>query len=235
MVNLSNHLKKGLETLTRVKANVADFRRRIGEQLRRQSRTIEESMQGANGESAKGSSKVTADETARRTRQIEIIPHYPEKPRETIYHDLNPGGITSSDVPRRHDWIECMRDFKQLLFTAEANSEFREARKAGSREVNRPIVVALIDDGFDIEELELGNYGEIHGRSFYFSPPDAKTPIPHYESSGGHGTVTASQIRRICPKAELLVLKLEDYTDPESKKRQITSKSAAQVRILGSL
>ena len=47
-------------------------------------------------------------------------------------------------------------------------------------------------------------------------------------TSGGHGTVMASLICRVFPKAQLYVVKLDEHIS-ENMKRQITAKSAAKV------
>ncbi|KAI1156417.1 hypothetical protein F4825DRAFT_475545 [Nemania diffusa] len=123
----------------------------------------------------------------------------------------------------QHDWIRCMTDFKRLLNEAEANFLRTENRKIED-EISEPIKVALIDDGVNISELE---YTPIGGRSFCPRTEDKSRNFPYYVSSSGHGTVMASQIYRICPRAQLYVLKLEDYAD-ENGNRQITARSAAQ-------
>ncbi|RAH64892.1 subtilisin-like protein [Aspergillus aculeatinus CBS 121060] len=91
------------------------------------------------------------------------------------------------------------------------------------------ILVALIDDGVDIERDDLltNNSRMIEGYSFCPQPDNEKRSIPHYISSGGHGTIMASQIHRICPWAELYVLKLHDQWDSE-RQRRITANSAAR-------
>lgn len=167
-------------------------------------------------------------EETKERQSIHVVLHYPEKRREISYSRIP----TATDLTERrpkHQWIECMDDFRQLLFTAEENWKPHRPQKLHLHERKEPIVVALIDDGIDVKELELENYGSITGRSFCPRPHYSGRTVPHYFSSGGHGTVMASQIHRICPKVELYVLKLEDRIDPESGKRQIEAKSAAQV------
>ncbi|KAI8633882.1 hypothetical protein F5Y19DRAFT_462121 [Xylariaceae sp. FL1651] len=125
--------------------------------------------------------------------------------------------------PSQHDWIKCMTDFKRLLNEAEANFARTESTKIED-EIEDSIKVALIDDGININELE---YTPIGGRSFCPRNEDKSHNFPYYVSSSGHGTIMASQIYRICPRAQLYVLKLEDYADANGN-RQITARSAAQ-------
>ncbi|KAI3325915.1 subtilisin-like protein [Xylariaceae sp. AK1471] len=133
------------------------------------------------------------------------------------------GGLKKLERLRAHDWIKCMTDFKRLLNEAEANFARTENTKIED-EIEDPIKVALIDDGININELE---YTPIGGRSFCPRNEDKSHNYPYYVSSSGHGTVMASQIYRICPRAQLYVLKIEDHAD-ENGSRQITARSAAQ-------
>lgn len=126
--------------------------------------------------------------------------------------------------PPKHEWIQCMKDFRQLLF--EAEKEYKGNPGVDGIRIDEPIKVALIDDGIHFDELE---YEPIGGRSFC-RDEDRNLTFPWYMSSGGHGTVMASQIYRICPRTQLYVVKLEDYAS-ESSNRQITARSAAQVRL----
>lgn len=85
--------------------------------------------------------------------------------------------------------------------------------------------MALIDDGININQLESYPVG---GRSFCPRTEDKAFNYPYYVSSSGHGTVMASLIYGICPRAQLYVLKLTDHIGRDGS-RQITAKSAARV------
>ncbi|KAI9771958.1 MAG: hypothetical protein M1839_002591 [Geoglossum umbratile] len=72
----------------------------------------------------------------------------------------------------------------------------------------RDVKVAVIDDGID--KLQ-GGFGDSisDGVSFY-TPPGTFDTKPYYFSSSGHGTLMAKLIRRICPKAQLYIARLEE-------------------------
>jgi hypothetical protein len=95
------------------------------------------------------------------------------------------------------------------------------------RDLYEPVTVALIDDGVDMKEQSL--HGKVIG-GMSFCPRDEAQNLnkPYYVTGGGHGTAMASLICRVCPKAQLYILKLEEHTSPTST-RQITAKSAAKV------
>jgi hypothetical protein len=97
--------------------------------------------------------------------------------------------------------------FKKQLFDALANAP-------DSVRIEEPIVMALIDYGVDIEQLHISNDMSITGRRFYQDPNKSGLTKPYYDSSQGHGALLmAKQIHRVCPTADLLVLKLEDGYD----------------------
>ncbi|KAL2842897.1 hypothetical protein BJY01DRAFT_235833 [Aspergillus pseudoustus] len=127
--------------------------------------------------------------------------------------------------PKTHKWVECMKSFGRVLQTALANSSLvEEIEKKGE-----PIVVALIDDGVDVDRLlATRNPAPIGGRSFCSQAHNPDQSHPYYDSSRGHGTLMAQQIYRVCPRARLLAVKLKDHDDQETKKRCITPLSAAK-------
>lgn len=147
---------------------------------------------------------------------------------EASYEKRN-GNKTSNDTDHteqapKHEWLQCMKHFSKLLFEAEAFWENDTRRKIRDT-LEKEIKVALIDDGINIKELQHSPAG---GRSFCSRGEDGNLNAPFYESSGGHGTVMASQIYRICPRTQLYVFKLEDNLS-QNGVRQINPRSAAQV------
>lgn len=93
--------------------------------------------------------------------------------------------------------------------------------------ITQPVTIALIDDGVDVNEPFL-HAKIIGGRSFCQRDRFQNLSMPYYVTSGGHGTVMASLICRVCPNAQLYVLKLDEYMG-DNQKRQITAKSAEKV------
>ena len=159
-------------------------------------------------------------------KNVAISRFYPEASANTFN-----GGPkkTVEPVPEEHAWITCMEQFSsnlQQLGLAGGGlpeSIHRKADRIG------PVHVALIDDGVAIQELPIESPVGITGYSCHTHPGNPTCSRPHYQSSGGHGTTMAIQIYRICPKVRLHIIKLEDHTNYENKKRYITPKSAAQV------
>lgn len=141
-----------------------------------------------------------------------------------------------SNEPQNHEWIQCMTGFRQLLYNAEksfcrgpGNAEVLERAIV---ETGGPITVALIDDGIEVTEIHFDKDMQLTGKSFFPKPPkknsSKSTFFPWYYSERGHGTIMASQIHRIAPKANLCVLKLQDNYYAQTNKRNITIKSATE-------
>ncbi|KAL6361224.1 hypothetical protein LRP88_04688 [Fusarium phalaenopsidis] len=130
------------------------------------------------------------------------------------------GGLKKLRSLKTHEWIQCMKEFRRLLFDAERYYDRGKIEES----IEEPIKIALIDDGVDIKDLE---YSFIGGRTFCKRDPEHNLNDPYYVSSTGHGTIMAKQIHLLCPRAQFYVLRLEDHPSDEST-RQITAKSAAQ-------
>lgn len=133
-------------------------------------------------------------------------------------HDASSSDVDTAreQVQQRHRWLTCMDDFADFIQNVESPLPIHE-----------PVTIALIDDGVDINERSLPAR-IIGGRSFCQRTSDRNLSKPYYVTSGGHGTVMASLICRVCPKAQLYVVKLDEHIS-ENSKRQITAKSAAKV------
>lgn len=117
----------------------------------------------------------------------------------------------------RHRWLTCMDEFADFIQNVDTPRDLPV----------EPITIALIDDGVDINEQSL-HAKIIGGRSFCQRDTHQNLSKPYYVTSGGHGTVMASLICRVFPKAQLYVVKLDEHIS-ENMKRQITAKSAAKV------
>ncbi|KAF4546015.1 uncharacterized protein LTHEOB_4667 [Lasiodiplodia theobromae] len=116
----------------------------------------------------------------------------------------------------QHKWLTCMDDFATFV----QNVDLDTSRLNGLEP--KPITVALIDDGFDINEQSVVDK-VVGGRSFR---NQNNLNAPYWATSGFHGTVMASLICRVCPKVQLYVLRLDEHSAGEQGKRQITAKSA---------
>jgi hypothetical protein len=146
--------------------------------------------------------------------EVEVIKeHQPEK------HDPTGGPVdtTGEQVEHRHKWLTCMDEFADFIQNVDPPLPVRE-----------PVTIALIDDGVDINEQSL-HAKIIGGRSFCQRNEHQNLSRPHYVTTGGHGTVMASLICRVCPTAQLYVVKLDEHVSEHST-RQITAASAAKVR-----
>ncbi|KAJ4379457.1 hypothetical protein N0V85_008881 [Neurospora sp. IMI 360204] len=125
----------------------------------------------------------------------------------------------------KNDWIECMKNFRQLLYTAQSN---HGNKKKVWESIETQIKIALIDDGVDIERLSPGTAKLMGGRTFCSRDEANHFNHPYYASGTEHGTRMAQSIHEICPSARLFVLRLEDHPSVDGHPRQITAKSAAQ-------
>ncbi|KAJ8067222.1 hypothetical protein OCU04_004586 [Sclerotinia nivalis] len=120
-----------------------------------------------------------------------------------------------------HRWLSCMDEF-QDVFQNVWSWTMKQQRQA----LMEPIELALIDDGVDLLEPMLR--GKISGgQTFDHGDKDANLIRQYWVSEGGHGTVMAKNITRICPMARLYVIKLETHFDHEEKKARIGTRSAA--------
>ncbi|KAK9443470.1 putative intracellular serine protease protein [Metarhizium brunneum] len=122
--------------------------------------------------------------------------------------------------PTKHEWIQCMKEFRKPLFDAESYHDSQEIKDG----VEEPVKVALINDGVDAKDLE---YSFIGGRTFCTRNEEYNLNDPYYVSSTGNGTIMAKRIHLLCPRAQFFVLRPEDHYSDEAG-CQITARSAAQ-------
>ncbi|KAI8191102.1 hypothetical protein KHU50_000305 [Colletotrichum sp. SAR 10_65] len=172
--------------------------------------------------------KVTVDD-------LQAIPHSDDAIEESldglvfgpIYDYVQPAvNQTSSQdsrPPKRsvdpHKWIQCMDRF------AESFKNIKCVRDGVKDSSLSPVRVALIDDGTDITHSELNI--QLPGKSFETCQEGpVSRVVPYWESASGHGTLMARLIRRVCPSAEILVIKLNVSTSEGSDKFQINVDSA---------
>lgn len=100
----------------------------------------------------------------------------------------------------------------------------------------RRIKVAVLDDGFDlIENIDLFAENHIIGKAF--NTVEAQTtkdwsnrfPGVEYFSEGGHGTLMAQNIRRICPQVDFYIAKLQNIANRPGEEACPTAESAVAV------
>ncbi|KAL7937004.1 hypothetical protein V8C35DRAFT_213161 [Trichoderma chlorosporum] len=150
--------------------------------------------------------------------EVDVHKEWPIIQREQL--DANALLAGEQEHSTKHEWIQCMKEFRRLLFDAERYYDRGKVEEI----IEEPIKVALIDDGVDVKDLEFSFIG---GRTFCTRDEEHNLNDPYYVSSTGHGTIMAKQIHLLCPRAQFYILRLEDHASEEGS-RQLTARSAAQ-------
>ena len=144
--------------------------------------------------------------------------------RSTNAADVVRGVDAVRDPFEQHKWITTMEEFAEFLQNAET--------RAGTKlQLQRPVKVAVIDDGVDINDQAVQQRID-GGRSFCHRDKVQNLNEAYYISRGGHGTAMARLICKVCPGVRLYILKLDEHFLPQQGKRQITAKSAAKVCVI---
>ncbi|GKZ36540.1 hypothetical protein AbraIFM66950_007660 [Aspergillus brasiliensis] len=151
-----------------------------------------------------------------RKSEIGISPN--KRPKDTAS-----SANVSIDIRKRriqpNRWLDCIDRFADELQNVKVPPTDMPMLKEN-------IKVAVIDDGVDIH-IESLQGKVIGGESFDRTYLDGHGTSPYYISAGGHGTMMADMVCRVCPTARLYVCKLEMHTDPDGGGRQISAESAA--------
>ncbi|KAK0642904.1 hypothetical protein B0T16DRAFT_414922 [Cercophora newfieldiana] len=108
-----------------------------------------------------------------------------------------------TDQNDHHKWIRCMTDLASHIFHA-GIPEIAGASAADG--LDRGIKIAVIDDGIEMTDEEIGGR-VVGGASLCSGEPDRG--VPFYESTRGHGTLVAKFILQIFPLAELYSFRLQ--------------------------
>lgn len=119
--------------------------------------------------------------------------------------DTTKEGLTEAPAEpqiTRHRWIDCMEGFTEYY------KSMKGIQNKGKDPLLHPVTVALIDDGVDTSDPSLDG-ASFAGKSFDSSPWEDDRVSPYWESTCGHGTLMARLIRRMCPSAEIYVIKLK--------------------------
>jgi hypothetical protein len=115
--------------------------------------------------------------------------------------------------------LECIQKFRTFI------KAYREDYPSSNKP--RAITVALIDDGVDGLNAELGQ--SIEGGET-FSKRSGTDYNSYFTSTKGHGTIMAMLIRKVCPNVRLYVVKLNELRTGHDTP-SITAESAVDVRI----
>lgn len=171
---------------------------------------------------------LAATEEPLRIISVEIIEENTPVNGHNNAHDARakPLSTTNQRNLSAHKWLNCMDKFADEIQNV-------QVPPSTQKELQKEITVALIDDGVNIDIPTVAGK-VIGGATFDRGEPDENGPSPYFVSSGGHGTVMADMICRVCPTMKLYVFKLETHLvqDPIAEGQthnQIVAQSAAQV------
>ncbi|EAQ88708.1 hypothetical protein CHGG_05327 [Chaetomium globosum CBS 148.51] len=114
--------------------------------------------------------------------------------------------VDEIEATTKHRWLESVDQFVSKLPY--------DGGRGG--ETDFRVKVALIDDGVDANQ---DIFADMFGPEGWPVLEPGSKRYPFYKSAAGHGTEMAKLIRRVCPKIELYVAKLGDWTDQERVER----------------
>ena len=128
-----------------------------------------------------------------------------------------------------HQWLGSVEEYASVMepFWHTTIDRFLEMNQnMGTAErVEKPVTIALIDDGVDKFEIDQPNQ-ILEGKSFDFHDERVNPP---YLSANGHGTTMAQMILRVCPMAKIYPIRLKTFNDPNGN-FTIHADYAARVR-----
>ncbi|KAE8447278.1 hypothetical protein EG329_010972 [Mollisiaceae sp. DMI_Dod_QoI] len=143
--------------------------------------------------------------------------------------------IQSDKAPNeKQRWLEYMDTFAEFVNNIDLDNEKKERSRLQDKEEKARLIktkrtkqledikVAIIDDGVDGFDPTVSQ-SIANGVSFCRDSSDLVRS--YYVSSGGHGTMMARLVLRMCPTAKLYVARLQEYTSATGK-RFITAESA---------
>ena len=143
-----------------------------------------------------------------------------------------------------HEWLNCMERFAVCMnelwkrTTATSRSKLGQDQADGGQLVGidsqtksdlqnlqKPIVIALIDDGVDSCDPAFSGR-IIEGVTFDYQDRGVGQ---YYISGRGHGTEMARMICKVCPMANIYSIRLKTHSSPEKGHSTIDAVSAAYV------
>ncbi|KAF3766654.1 subtilisin-like protein, partial [Cryphonectria parasitica EP155] len=133
-------------------------------------------------------------------------------------------------------YIELVHELVSLSSTFSQNRKDRYAKKLkGAQQLASPVTVALIDDGVDLVDPSFQDR-LYEGKSLSFDligendPKTSQRVHSYHHSEGGHGTVMANLIFRVCPMAKLYIIRIETHRNREGQSRFVTRSAAEAIR-----
>lgn len=120
-------------------------------------------------------------------------------------------------------WLDCVDNFADMLQNLKVEKLIAEFSKTypSLKNLQRDVVVAVIDDGVDINQQCL------RGRILRGETFDTSDRSHYRFSTKDHGTLMASQIVRVCPNAKIYVIKVNTCLNDDNL--TIDTESAASV------
>lgn len=150
----------------------------------------------------------------------------------TTRHSGVPIDDTQESTLHPHRWLECMDHFADMIQNIWSWALKQKLQQ--HNDLQKPVEVALIDDGVDLYHERLR--GKISGgKSFDYGFQSENRIRPYWVSERGHGTVMADMMCRVCPIAKIYVIRLETHDDPNNQKARIVPRSAAKVSLKSQL
>lgn len=113
--------------------------------------------------------------------------------------------LTISDRPKKVEWLANLQRFTDFLIDLDRSLPIEIAQSS----LNPVVRIALLDDGCKLQELR----GRQEGRSFR---SETET---FFVGPCSHGTLMANCIRRVCPIAELVIVRLDDSRREDSNQK----------------
>ncbi|KAK4151929.1 hypothetical protein C8A00DRAFT_44937 [Chaetomidium leptoderma] len=162
---------------------------------------------------------------------VEVIRMDSVADNERKVRSLDAPHLTSSAPVKgvnSHRWLDSTARFAggMIPFWETTVNNFLESRQNRHTlgELEKDVVLALIDDGVDMFDTPETNQ-ILEGKSFDFHGGKVRPP---FSSAKGHGTVMASMILRVCPMVKIYPIRLKTYENAKGKNMNIDAGYAAQ-------
>lgn len=173
-------------------------------------------------------------ERVRRVNKLEPIEVIPPKDKSKNKGPIVEASTSSTAAPsdekeqrgNTNKWLDCVDDFAVMLQNIKVEKLIADYSQMhpSLKELQKDVVVAVIDDGVDINQQCLrGRILRPGGETFDTSDRS------HYRfSAQNHGTLMASQVVRVCPNAKIYVIKVNTFSNGDNN-LAIDAESAVSV------